>query len=157
MPRKTKKTRRKPVKTNDAAVPVKTNGAAVPPAPATIDYDAAVVEGKEIVEDIAAKLASAQDRRMRLGELADAVEKAYGEGRLTKYAKDIGAALCTLKRSRSVYRAWAENEAAPPLLPKSFAVAQDLQRHPRRFEIIKKDPDITTRKARTLRRTASGA
>jgi hypothetical protein len=44
-----------------------------------------------------------------------------------------------------VYRAWAENGAAPP---QSFAVAQELAGHPDRFDIIKADPDITTRKAR---------
>jgi hypothetical protein len=52
-----------------------------------------------------------------------------------------------LERSRSVYRAWAEKSAAPP---KSFGVAQELQAHPDRFAIIEKDPNITTRKARTL-------
>jgi hypothetical protein len=153
-----------PRKMNGRHPPVKTNGAAVPPTnttvvltgrpaqktrtsvpvekvDATIDYDAVVVEGKEIV----AALATAQNRRMRLGELADGVVKVYGESRLTKYAKDIGAVYCTLKRSRTVYRAWAGNGAAPP---QSFAVAQELAGHPDRFDIIKADPDITTRKAR---------
>jgi hypothetical protein len=92
-----------PRKMNGRHPPVKTNGAAVPPTnttvvltgrpaqktrtsvpvekvDATIDYDAVVVEGKEIV----AALATAQNRRMRLGELADGVVKVYGESRLTK-------------------------------------------------------------------------
>jgi hypothetical protein len=111
--------------------------------PAVIDYDDAVREGKQIIGEQKA----AHDKNMRLGELAHGVEKHYGEHALKKYAEDIGATCHrTLGRYRSVYRAWmdAPKEAAPP----SFAVAQDLQDHPDRFEIVRREPNITSSAAR---------
>jgi anthranilate/para-aminobenzoate synthase component I len=110
----------------------------------TINYDDAVREGKQILADIDSK----QDRLMRLGQLADAVETRYGEHKLKDFAKAIGIARCTLERCRSVYRAWAGNEAPAP---KSYAVAQELQSHPDRFAIIRENPHLTKRAARKLR------
>ena len=66
-------------------------------------YDAAVAEAKQITQN----METAEWGRMRLGELASQVETQYGENKLKQFAKDIGMALCTLERSRSVYRAWA--------------------------------------------------
>jgi hypothetical protein len=103
-------------------------------------YDAAVAEGTQIMKN----MEKAEWGRMRLGELAAKVEKEYGKNKLKQFAKDIGAVLCTLERSRSVYRAWAEIPAAPP----NFSVAQELQDHPERAQIIKDKPNITTREAR---------
>jgi hypothetical protein len=103
-------------------------------------YDAAVAEGMQITQN----MTTAEWGRMRLGELASQVETKYGENKLRQYAKDIGMAICTLERSRSVYRAWAEIPAAPP----NFSVAQELQDHPERAQIIKDKPNITTREAR---------
>jgi hypothetical protein len=109
-----------------------------------IDYEMAIVEGKKIV----AQIESAKDRFMRLGELADAVGTHYGEGSLKSFAKEIGIAACTLARARSVFRAWPKEAPAP----KSYAVAQELQAHPNRLEIIRRNPDLTKREARQLRR-----
>jgi len=82
---------------------------------------------------------------MRLGELAAQVETNYGESSLKVFAKDIGMALCTLQRSRSTWRAWAEISATPPKL---YSVAQELQAHPDRAQIITNNPNITVREAR---------
>jgi hypothetical protein len=109
-----------------------------------IDYETAIAEGKEIV----AEIESSRDRLMRLGELADAVGRGYGEGRLKRFAKEIGIAACKLARCRSVYRAWPKEAPAP----KSYAVAQELQAHPDRLELIRRNPDMTKREARQIRR-----
>jgi hypothetical protein len=117
-------------------------------AKATIDYEEAVAEAKQIVTDM--KMAS-EGRKMRLGELADKVEKVYGEQRLKRFATDIGIALCTLGRCRSVYRAWQTTKEAPA--PKFYSVAQELQAHPDRFELIKNNPYMTKSEARKIMRT----
>jgi hypothetical protein len=108
-------------------------------------YDAAVAEAKQILQNIE----TAESGRMRLGELADQVETHYGdeEKSLKKFAKDIGMALCTLERTRSVYRAWAEIKATPP----NFSVAQELQKLPDRARIIEDKPNITVLQARKKR------
>jgi hypothetical protein len=111
---------------------------------AVIEYETAIAEGKEII----AKIDSSRDRLMRLGELADEVGRGYGEGRLKRFAKEIGIAACTLARCRSVFRAWPKEAPAP----KSYAVAQELQAHPNRLEIIRRNPDLTKRDARQIRR-----
>jgi len=110
---------------------------------AVIDYETAVAEGKQII----AKIDSSRDK-LRLGELADQVGKGYGEGRLKRYAREIGIAACTLERCRSVFRAWGKEAPAP----KSYAVAQELQAHPDRVEIIRRNPDLTKREARQINR-----
>lgn len=111
------------------------------PEEAEIGYEEAVAQAKQII----AKTASCQ---MRLGELADKIEKGYGEQRLRRFAADIGIAACTLERCRSVFRAW-ENQAPAP---KSYSVAQELQAHPHRFELIRNNPDMTKREARRIMR-----
>jgi hypothetical protein len=107
-------------------------------------YEAAVAEGKEII----AQIDSSRDKLLRLGELADEVERGYGERRLERFAKEIGIAACTLARCRSVFRAWPKEAPAP----KSYAVAQELQAHPNRFDVIRQNPDMTKREARQIRR-----
>jgi hypothetical protein len=106
-------------------------------------YDAAVAEGKQIVQ----KIERAESGRMRLGELADRVRTKYGENKLKQYAKEIGMALCTLERSRSVWRAWKDKSATPP----NFSVAQELQTLPNCAQIVKSNPNITVREARKER------
>jgi hypothetical protein len=108
-----------------------------------VNYDAAVTEAKRI-------LAQAESGRMRLGELADGVEKQYGAKRLKKFAADIGIAACTLERCRSVFRAWQTNNKKA-LAPISYSVAQELQAHPNRFELIKQNPNMTKSEARKIR------
>jgi hypothetical protein len=104
-----------------------------------------VEEGKQIVREMEA----GENLKMRLGELAAGVVKVYGERKLEQFAKAIGKAACTLERTRSVYRAWygedAPKQATPP---ESYSVAQELQSHPDRFEIIKDKPNLTVREAR---------
>jgi hypothetical protein len=107
-----------------------------------IDFDAAVSEGKEI-------LARAEGDQMRLAELADGIEPRYGDQTLERFAREIGVAACTLKRRRSVYRAWKDIGAPAP---QCYAVAQELATHPDRANIIRTNPDITKRQARQIMR-----
>jgi hypothetical protein len=82
----------------------------------------------------------------RVGELADQVEKVYDENRLKQFADDTGIALGRLERCRSVFRAWRTKKAPAPIL--SFSVAQELQSHPDRFELIEKNPHLSKTEAR---------
>lgn len=107
---------------------------------AQIPYDEAVTEAKQII-------AAIESSEMRLGELADRLEPKYGEQTLTRFAKEIGIAVCTLERRRSVYRAYKE---IPAPAPKSFAVAQELAAHPDRAEIITNNPNLKKSEARKL-------
>ena len=105
-----------------------------------INFDEVVSELKQIVDH-------GERDNWRLGELAYRVEPRYGDKTLAKLAKENGdIAECTLRRRRNVYQAWRiEIRAAPP---ESFSVAQELQAHPDRAQIIKDKPNITTREAR---------
>ena len=107
-----------------------------------INYDDAVSEAKQIIATI-------ESNEMRLGELADRLEPRYGEKTLEKFAKEIGVAVCTLERRRSVYRAWKEIPAPAPI---SFSVQQELQNHPDRARIIAENPNLTKGQARALTR-----
>src|SRR6516225_10279736 len=104
----------------------------------TINYDAAVREGQQIV----AKMERVQWRR--LCELADGIEPRYGEQTLARFAADIGVVPCTFERRMSVYQAW-KSAPGPESYPPCFAVARELQSHPDRFAIIKNNPNITKR------------
>jgi hypothetical protein len=149
--------RRAPAKANGAAVPTINTTAVLTARPAqkvpvekvdaTIDYDAAVVEGKEIVT-------RADTDQMRLGELADRLEPKYGDHTLENFAKAIGLAACTLERRRSVWRAWKQISAPAP---ESYAVAQELAKlvndDPQRAaQLIKDNPAMTKREARAKMR-----
>ena len=123
----------------------------LPPAAATpneevIPYKDAVTELREIVARANDNQAKAESEQMRSGEIADKVESIYGDRTISKLAKEGGIAACTLKRRRTVYRAWQAIGAAPP----QFAVAQELHAHPDREQIIKRLPNITSREARKL-------
>jgi hypothetical protein len=80
-----------------------------------------------------------------LGDLADKVESSYGEAKLEQYASDIGVPFSTLKRYRTVARAFPEKERR---LPITFGVAQALASQPDRFELAAQEP--TVREARAL-------
>jgi hypothetical protein len=116
---------------------------------AKIDFDDAVREGKQIV----AQIEKSETLKMRLGELAHQLDTKYGRQSLKRFAQQIGVAVCTLERCRSVFRAWAEISAPAPI---SFAVAQELQKHPHRAEIIEANPHITKREARKRMQEWSG-
>jgi hypothetical protein len=116
------------------------------PSPGDPFWREAVMEGKAIVAKI-------DDDWWRLAELADRITTKYGEKTLSKYAAEIGAVACTLERRLSTYRRWNEIPAAPP---ESYAVAQALQAHPNRAEIIQANPNITTAEARDKMREWRG-
>jgi hypothetical protein len=107
------------------------------------DYAEAVAEAKEIL----AQMEGSRGRLMRLGELADKIEARYGEQSLKRFASEIGIAACTLARCRSVFRAWDEKGAPAPI---SYAVAQELQNHPDKFDLVRKNPNLTKREARKI-------
>jgi hypothetical protein len=120
-----------------------TTASAVDTAPTeSINYDAAVTEGKAIV----AKIEEAERGQLRLGELADMVETRYSDRTLAKFAVDLGVAKCTLDRYRTVYRAWKDILAPGAKIP-PYTVLRELATHPDRAEIIEKDPAITKREA----------
>jgi len=113
-----------------------------------IDYDQAVAEAKRIVAPVSQMKAKVQSFPgwYRLGELADRVEKKWGEQKLERFARDIGENAGLLKRHRSVFRAWK----GAPGRPKSFETAKALQTHPRRFDLIREKPDTSKRQALKL-------
>ena len=97
------------------------------PAADRFDYDNAVREAKQI-------LAAGERDQWRLSELAHGVETTYDAESLKKFAAAIGKSFCTVARLRSVWRAWHVEIEGPA--PESFAVAQALQSHPDRAEIV---------------------
>jgi hypothetical protein len=128
----------------------KTNGSSTPPD--TIPYDKAVREGKEIILEIEA----AERGQLRLGELADKLEKKYGDRSLAKFAAEIGVAKCTLDRYQTVYRAW-KGKLAPGPISLSYAVLRELATHPEREQIISKNSNLTKREALDMMRELKGA
>ena len=118
----------------------------------TINYDEAVHEAKGIV----AKIDDAERGQLRLGELAHKLDKKYGDRTLAKFAAEIGVAKCTLDRYQTVYRAW-EGKLAPGPISTSYAVLRELQTHPDRAEIIRKNPNLTKREAHERMRELKGA
>jgi hypothetical protein len=116
-----------------------------------IPYDKAVREGQEIVLEIEA----AERGQLRLGELAHKLEKKYADRTLAKFAAEIGVAKCTLDRYQTVYRAWEGKLALGPIST-SYAVLRELQTHPDREQIIRKNPSITKREAHERMRELKG-
>jgi hypothetical protein len=106
--------------------------------------DKAVAKGKKL----AATLKSGDKAEWELGKLADQLEL-KGET-LASFAEEIGLKADRLNRCRSVYRAWKDKDKKG--VPPKFAVLQALQAHPLRDEIIKENPDLTQRQARTFMR-----
>jgi hypothetical protein len=117
-----------------------------------IDFHEAVIEGKKILKEIDV----AQRGQLRLGELADQLQIAYGDRNLAKFAQEIDLAACTLARYRDVYRAW-KNIRAPGRESPSYAVLRELATHPDREKIIHDDPKITKREAHDLMRKQANA
>jgi hypothetical protein len=117
----------------------------------TIPYEKAVREGQGIVLEIEA----AERGQLRLGELAHKLEKKYADRTLAKFAAEIGVAKCTLDRYQTVYRAWEGKLALGPIST-SYAVLRELQTHPDREQIIRKNPSITKREAHERMRELKG-
>jgi hypothetical protein len=119
----------------------------------TIPYDQAVAEGKKIL----AKIEDAERGQLRLGELAAKVETIYGDRTLSKFAKELGIAPCTLARYRDVFRAYeAYEDICAPGRESSYAVLRELATHPDRAQVIRANPKTTKREAQELRRKLEG-
>jgi hypothetical protein len=132
-----------------AIVALTTITEALPQPASTVSfYREAVAEGEEIIAGVEHQ----RDRLMRLGELADGVEAVYGKKKLNRFAEEIDIAACTLKRIRSVYRAW-KGAPAPP----SYSVAQELEKHPDKEGVLRDNPNLTKRAARMLMRAQDTA
>jgi len=124
----------------------------------TVEFHAAVIEGKQILKEIE----KAERGQLRLGELADRLEPKYGDRTLAQFAKELDIAQCTLARYRDVYRAWANANICAPGRKSSpsyntepspsYAALRELATHPEREEIIQQNPKITKREARDLMR-----
>jgi hypothetical protein len=109
-------------------------------------YRELVAQGNAIIGQMRADKEVVENHKMRLGELAHGVTKSYGEGKLARFAKDIGMCERTLERCRSVYRDWCD--APKAATPPNFSVAQALQAHPNRFNIVARNRSISVRDAR---------
>ena len=107
-----------------------------------IEFDAAVDMGRHFVALI--------ELNEELGALADRVKPKYGKQTVAKLAEAIGLTYDTLKKYRTVYRAYKDKqkemgETSPP-----FAVLSALAAVPERADIIKANPDLTTAVARGI-------
>jgi phosphomannomutase len=80
-----------------------------------------------------------------LGELANRIEKKYGDGTLEEFAEAIGIAYSTLKNCRHVHRKWKNS----PVKPKTFSVAKALASYKDKDEYIATHPSATEKEART--------
>src|SRR5262249_14287577 len=110
--------------------------------------DKAIEEGKKLVAKLKSQEAAVKLTEMELGELADRLKPEYGEKTVAVFAHKIGVPAAALKRWRSAYRAWKGKEAPGA----SFAVAKELQAHPLREEIVREQPNLTKREARSIMR-----
>jgi hypothetical protein len=113
----------------------------------TIDFNAAVVEGKQILKQIEL----AERGQLRLGEIVAKLEKKYGDRTVAKYAEALGIATCTLHRHKAVYQAW-EGKVAPGPLSPSYTVLRELKTLPDREEILREKPNMTKREAAAIKR-----
>jgi hypothetical protein len=136
--------KRAPLKRTTALTPVRnTEPTATLPTNDDAAYQADVAQGKRIVAQMSQK-------QWQLGDLADKVEKAYGENRLERFAEDIhfDGVASTLERYRDVCRAFPKTRGRP----RFFASAQVLAPHPSRLEIVEREPGISERDARAIMR-----
>jgi hypothetical protein len=130
----------------------------VPPAPEP-SWEGLVTAGKRLVAErnqmtaTADKMIAKTDQYdWQLAVLADQVVKVYGESTLSKFASEIGLAHCTIKRRRTVYRAWKEPLIGDPglLSSLSYSVARALVTHPERARLVKENPGMSKRDATAL-------
>ena len=102
------------------------------------DFDKAdIILGKRLAEHISGN-------QFKLGELADRIEKKYGDDTLGEFAEVIGIDYNTLKSYRYVHRKWK----ASAVKPKNFSVARSLANYKDKDQYIKNDPNVTERQAR---------
>lgn len=102
-------------------------------------YDQYVVEGKAAVK-----------HQWVLGDLAIKVSElnTYGEGKLERYARDIGVEYKTLQNYQAVAKAW-EISLRRDIL---FSIAMVLVTHPDRVAVVARDPHMTVEEAREIMR-----
>jgi hypothetical protein len=105
-----------------------------------IPFEDGVREGNEILE-------RERQGSLRLGEIADKLERKYADRTLAKFARAIGLAPCTVERHLSVYRAWKGKPARGPVL---YGVLRALQDHPDRASIIEENPKLTQKEAQKM-------
>jgi hypothetical protein len=121
--------------------------------PPKIDWDDAVAKGKALIAEknqmLATAEATADQNDWALAELADQVGDEWGEGKLVKFASEIGMAHCSIKRRRSAFRNWKEIFLGDPGLRTSlrYSVARELEKHPDRERLVKENPKMTKREA----------
>jgi hypothetical protein len=101
-----------------------------------IRYEEAVREGKQIA-------ASMHRDNWRLGEIANQIETIYGNKTLERYADDIGLSYETVKYCRAVARGWPHHNRRP----RTWSVAKALLKHPDKYYIIEKEPEISVKQA----------
>jgi hypothetical protein len=104
---------------------------------ATNFTDDHLARGKALVEDLSGK-------QYELGELADEIEKSYGDDTLGEYAEAIGITYDTLKGYRYVWRRWKDS----PVKPHNFSVAKALASYKDRNWYIQEWPNDTEEEAR---------
>ena len=109
-------------------------------------FEAAVAQGRELAAAIDAN-------KWKLAALADGVGDDYGEAHLERFAERIDVLYGTIKRYRSVYRAWKDIDlgAAPP----SYTVLSALAAVENRAELIRANPRMTAVQAREIARADS--
>src|SRR5262245_39416922 len=74
--------------------------------PGQIEFEDAVAQGKPLVAKLKSQTKAVEGTEMKLGELADRVKPVYGEETIAVLAVKLEVAAGTLKRCRSVYRAY---------------------------------------------------
>jgi hypothetical protein len=108
------------------------------------EYAALVERGKAAVAGMHRSL-------WELGDLACEVDAKYGENSLGEYADRIGVPLKTLQAARTTARRWEESRRL------DFSTCQSLNSQIDRYEIVRRQPDITLAEARELVRRRKDA
>jgi hypothetical protein len=103
-------------------------------------WKTAVVIGKRM-------LVQEEKNQWRWGEIASTIEPKYGEATLEKYAEEVGINYTTLRNCEATWQAWKEFALRRAI---SFSAARELNSHPKRFEIAKKNLKLTFNQAREI-------
>jgi hypothetical protein len=115
-------------------------------------WDEAVAEGQALVKE---KNQAERRIQMRLGELAERVEKKYADRTIFNLAEKIGISDCTLHRYHSVYMAWDGMGIVAPG-PVSYSVLKELKDQHDREKLVNDKPHMTRRDAEQLVRERGG-
>jgi hypothetical protein len=77
---------------------------------------------------------SAEFNQLAMGKLASKVQTAYGKESLRAFANETGISYETIKRYRSVWRAWEKE----PVRPTTYSIARALARIPDKARIVRR-------------------